>query len=127
MATAKAPGNGSAQAQRQPSRWKRNSLILLLMLVAGVLVFAWSALRRDALASVSYGARIACVCHFVSGQTPGQCKGDLAMAGLGRTGGLVMLSADDPARTITARIPLLAKQTATFRPESGCELEPWKD
>lgn len=127
MATAKTAGIGGGPARRQPSRWKRNSVLLLMLALAALLALGWTALRRDALASAAYGARVGCVCHFVSGQPAGQCKADLALAGLGRTTGLVMLSADDAARTMTARVPLLATQSATFDPAAGCQLGPWGD
>ncbi|GGZ00146.1 hypothetical protein ACFSTD_03530 [Novosphingobium colocasiae] len=102
-------------------------MLLLMLGLAALLALAWTALRRDALASAAYGARVGCVCHFVSGQGTGQCKADIALAGLGQTAGLVMLSADDAARTMTARVPLLATQSATFDPATGCRLSPWSN
>jgi len=38
---------------------------------------------------------------------------------------LVILSEDSAAKSVTARFPLLATQTATFRPGEGCVLEKW--
>ena len=40
---------------------------------------------------------------------------------------LVTLSEDAAAKTVTARFPLLASQTATYREGPGCQLEPWRD
>ena len=37
-----------------------------------------------------------------------------------------MLSEDVPAKTVTARFPLIASETATYRPGLGCQLEPWR-
>lgn len=127
MATAKTLGIERPPAARQPSRWKRNSLVLLVLALIAGLALAWTSLRRDALVSAAYGARVGCVCHFVSGLGAGQCKADIALAGLGRTSGLVVLSSDDAARTLTARVPLLASQSATYSPDTGCQLEPWEN
>ena len=38
---------------------------------------------------------------------------------------LVMLSEDAEARSVTARVPLIASQTARWRPGQGCALDPW--
>jgi hypothetical protein len=40
---------------------------------------------------------------------------------------MVALGEDAQARSVTARFPLLAKQTATYREGWGCVLEPWKE
>ena len=39
---------------------------------------------------------------------------------------LVSLSEDARARSVTARFPLLARETATYREGWGCVLEEWK-
>jgi len=41
--------------------------------------------------------------------------------------GLVTLSEDAEARSVTARFPLLSTQTATYRDGPGCQLQPWND
>lgn|GEM_PF-1247606 len=110
---------------RQPTRWVRNIVILVLLALALLLGFSWRGLRAEALVSTSYGARAACACRFISQQDLGSCKGQIAVAGLGRTGSLIWLSEDADARTVKASVPLLASQTATFSPDRGCQLEPW--
>lgn len=110
---------------RQPSRWLRNAILLALLALALLLGFSWKGLREEALVSTSYGARAACACRFISQQDLGSCKGQIAVAGLGRTGSLIWLSEDAEARTVKASVPLLASQTATFAPDRGCQLEPW--
>jgi hypothetical protein len=85
-----------------------------------VLAWAWRPLTASAVTAASYGARVACPCRFIAGRTLQSCREEIE-PGLG----WVMLSDDDQARSITARIPLLAKQTATFRPGDGCQLEKW--
>ena len=39
---------------------------------------------------------------------------------------LVILSEDAEAKSVTARFPLLANETATLRDGYGCVLEPWE-
>jgi len=78
-------------------------------------------LAKDALTGASFGARIACSCRFVEGRPLDQCKSDFE-PGMS----MVMLSADESAKRVTARVPLIASQTATFRPGEGCVLEKWE-
>jgi hypothetical protein len=40
---------------------------------------------------------------------------------------LVFLSDNQSTRSVTARVPLLASATATYREGFGCVLEPWKE
>ncbi|KPH57487.1 hypothetical protein ADT71_28365 [Novosphingobium sp. ST904] len=126
MATVGTHGMGdSRRGERQPSRWLRNGVLLAVVVLAIVLGFSWNGLREQALVSTAYGARVACACRFVSERELKTCKGDIAVAGLGRTAGLVMLSEDTEAHAVKASVPLLASQTATFAPDRGCQLEPW--
>jgi len=78
-------------------------------------------LAKDALTGASFGARIACSCRFVEGRPLDQCKSDFE-PGMS----MVMLSADEAAKSVTARVPLIASQTATLRPGEGCVLEKWE-
>jgi hypothetical protein len=39
---------------------------------------------------------------------------------------LVRLSEDDRAKSVTASVPLLASETATYREGFGCVLEKWR-
>ena len=106
---------------RQPSRWARNLVIVLL--IAG----SWHGLRERALVGSAYGARVGCVCRYVSNRSLDSCEGDIAVAGLGRIASLVSLSENDETKTITAGIPMLMHQSATFDAKTGCQLEPWQD
>jgi hypothetical protein len=112
---------------RQPARRVRNTVLLFAVVAAAVLGWMWKELGEEALVSAAYGARAGCVCRFVSGRSMESCEGQLAVAGLGRTGRLVWLSADEGARTVTASVPLLARQSATFSKDAGCQLEAWQD
>lgn len=73
--------------------------------------------------ATSYAARMACSCRYVEGRPLGQCKADFLEPQLR----LVMLSEDADKASVTARIPLLSSQTATYRRGWGCVLQPWAD
>lgn len=102
-------------------RWRRVAFWGLVALVALVAWF-WQPLYGRAIAAAANGARVGCSCRFVAARDIGQCRGDLD-GGMG----LVSLSADDDAKSVTARFPLLASQTATWRKGEGCMLEKWGD
>jgi hypothetical protein len=40
---------------------------------------------------------------------------------------LITLSEDRATKSVTARFPLIAVQTATYRDGWGCVLEPWSE
>ena len=94
--------------------------LALLVALVGALAWHWPRISKDAIAGASFGARVACACHYVEGRPLDQCRADFepGMA-------LVMLSDDSATKSVTARFPLLATQTATFRPGEGCVLEKW--
>ena len=132
MATSGQPGPGdrgagAAYPTRQPSRWKRNVVLIALLAMVLCLGWMWRGLREEALVGAAYGARIGCVCRFVSQRPMDLCEGDLKVAGLAGAGRWVSLSEDADTRTVRASVPLLAKQSADFDPARGCRLEPWQD
>jgi hypothetical protein len=117
MATAKQ----TSRTRSQPPKGRSRRFALWLGLAAiMVLALYWVPLRQTALAGTAFGARIACSCRYVAGRALSDCRDDFepGMA-------LVMLGEDEDTRTITARIPFIASQTATFHPGQGCLLEPW--
>lgn len=118
---------GAAYPTRQPSRWKRNLLLLVLLVLAGWLAWTWRGMREEARVGASYAARIGCVCRFVSQRPLESCEGDLKVAGLQGAARWASLSEEADTRTIHASVPLLAKQSADFDPARGCRLEPWQD
>ena len=111
----------TAKARRGIRRWKWPAL-----LVAAAFALAyWSVhswLRGEVTTATAYGARVACTCHFIGGQELSQCR-----SGFEPGMRLVMLSGDEAGRSVTARIPLLSSQTASYRPGWGCILDPWED
>ncbi|MFM5931238.1 MAG: hypothetical protein ACKOPQ_10045 [Novosphingobium sp.] len=116
MATTKPKSPVALRAPRRRWPW------LLLLAALGVLMWYWTPLIGLARTGASVGARVACSCRFVAGRSLGDCRKDFE-PGMG----LIMLSEDVAAKSVTARFPLLASQTATFRDGPGCVLEPWDD
>ncbi|PNU01840.1 hypothetical protein A8V01_12025 [Novosphingobium guangzhouense] len=112
---------------RQPSRWKRNLILLTLLGLVLWLGWTWRGLREEALVGAAYGARVGCVCRYVSQRPMDTCEGDLKVVNLKGAGRWVSLSEDAQTRTVKASVPLLAKQSADFDPARGCRLEPWQD
>jgi len=117
MATAKPHRKAAPQGPRRHRL--RNGLISCAALAALFAALFWHQLQAQAMAGASYGARIACTCRYIEGRGLKDCRKDFepGMA-------LVMLTEDD-AHGVTARVPLMASQTATFREGVGCQLQPW--
>ncbi|MCW1401503.1 hypothetical protein OKA06_03865 [Novosphingobium sp. MW5] len=120
MATKKPQSSVSLQGRRR--RWPPRWLGLLALVPLALLVWFWTPVNGYAQTGASYGARVACSCRYVAGRSLGDCRKDFE-EGMG----LVMLSEDAAAKSVTARFPLLASQTATYRDGPGCVLEPWDD
>jgi len=96
--------------------------VLVVALLAGGAVYANRAeIGGLSKTGTAYGARIACSCRYIAGRSLTDCEKDF-VAGME----LVRLSEDEETRSVTASIPLIASQTATFREGQGCALEPWQ-
>lgn len=72
-------------------------------------------------AGTAYGARTACSCRHLAGRTLASCERDF-LPGMEA----VFLSENREERSVTARVPLIASNTATFRDGFGCVLQPWE-
>lgn len=107
--------------QRRGRLWRRLALAAALLGVAVALLFGGQ-IGSYAAAGASAGARTACSCRYVGGRELADCRKDFE-PGMG----IVVLSEDEEAKSVTARVPLLSSQTATFRAGQGCRLEPWGD
>jgi len=121
MATANQPLSPAAPSiRRRPfGRW----LLALAALLTGALVVLFGGdIRGKARAGAAFGARMGCSCHYLAGRPLGECRADFE-PGMR----LVLLSDDAESRTVTARVPFLARDSATFRPGEGCVLQPWTD
>ncbi|MFC3096633.1 hypothetical protein [Alteraurantiacibacter palmitatis] len=123
MATRK---KGQATTLLGPRRGPKNGWAFWLMgalLVLGLAAWQWGApIRAQAEVATAYGARTACSCRHLGGRDLASCKGDF-VPGMEA----VFLSEDDEARTVTARVPLVARATAQYRDGFGCVLEGWEN
>ena len=123
MATRK---RGHATTRFGPRRGpKRGWAIWVLgaLLVAGLGAWQWGApVRAQAEVAAAYGARTACSCRQLGGRDLASCKADF-VPGMAA----VFLSEDEDARSVTARVPLVASATAQYREGFGCVLESWQN
>jgi hypothetical protein len=101
-------------------RWAGRGVLVLMAAGLGVVAWFWPGISGNAVTAASVGARIACSCHFVEGRPLKQCRDDFE-PGMG----MVTLSADESAKSVTARVLVLSRQTATLREGAGCVLESW--
>ena len=106
-----------------PARRRRWPLWLALVaLIAGGLAWYYRApITGYSGIAAAYSARVACSCRFVAGRRLEDCEKD-KLDGME----LVVLSEDVEAKSVTARFPLLASETATLKDGYGCVLEPWE-
>ena len=100
---------------------------LWLLVVAAAGIWAvWLAygegLTKTGAAGTAYGARVACSCRFVAGRDLDDCARD-KLEGME----MISFSADEANRSVTASIPFVASDTATYREGYGCLLKPWED
>jgi hypothetical protein len=107
---------------RKFGRLSRNTVLVLLAMAVVVGVWSYRApLMGYAMVGTSYGARVACSCRYVGGRDLEDCEKDF------EPGMEAVFLSDDPAsKSVTAYIPLVASQTASYREGSGCVLEKWR-
>ena len=115
MATAK------NSTQRSRPTWLK--IVLVLLLAAGAMAFAYrEPIAGYAGAGTAFGARTACSCRYIAGRDIEDCKKDF------EPGMEVVFLSDNPdEKAVTAYVPLVASETATFRQGYGCVLEPWEE
>lgn len=121
------PPSAPGHATRQPSRWRRNLVLAVLIGLCGWLAWSWHALREEALVGTALAARSGCECRFVSGRPLASCEAEIKASHPKGTVRAVSLSEEAASGTVRASVPLLASQSADFRPDRGCQLEPWRD
>lgn len=118
MATAK-----PLPARKSGRRTRRTRLVWIAAIAAVVLLAVfWPTIRSYAVAGASVGARVACSCRYVAGRELSECRQDFE-PGMG----MIVLTQDESAKSVTARFPLLSRETAYFRAGEGCTLERWPD
>lgn len=99
--------------------WPRILFGLALVIAVAVALYhaPIAALART---GAAFGARTACSCRYIAGRTLADCEKDFE-PGMEA----VFLSDDEAAKSVTARVPLIASDTARFRPGYGCVLDRW--
>jgi hypothetical protein len=96
--------------------------LLVVGIVGGTALYIYrEPIQGYAQVGSSYAARVACSCRFVAGRSLADCEKD-KLAGME----LVTLTDDPEAKSVTARFPLVASNTATYRKGYGCVLEKWE-
>ncbi|MFN7159013.1 MAG: hypothetical protein ACK4MR_10030 [Erythrobacter cryptus] len=114
--------NFPAATARPSQRWG------LWLAAAGLIALALAAFVYRApitgygTIAAAYSARVACSCRFVAGRSLEDCAKD-KLAGME----LVTLREDAADKSVTARFPLVAEETARLKPGYGCVLDPWED
>ncbi|MEO6041420.1 MAG: hypothetical protein ABIP41_05930 [Croceibacterium sp.] len=99
--------------------WPRTAVgLAMLLIAAGVLLR--EPIRGYARTAAAFGARTACSCRFIAGRSLGDCEKDFE-PGMEA----VFVSEDTDDRSVTARVPLIASDTARFLPGYGCVLDRW--
>ncbi|WP_347302416.1 hypothetical protein V5740_10440 [Croceibacterium sp. TMG7-5b_MA50] len=109
-----------ANGQVRRRIWPR--AVLVLLAIGGIALW-WRhpVLNAYATTAAGFGARTACACHYQGGRPLDDCTRDFE-PGMG----LVFLSGDEEARSVTASVPFYASQTVTFTPPFGCVPERWQ-
>ncbi len=96
-------------------------IALIVALAVGIAAFFFGeAIAGYSQTGTSYAAKSACSCRHIAGRELGSCDDDL-MPGMG----VIWLSEDEGAQSVTATVPLITSTTATFSEGPGCVLEPW--
>ena len=112
--------NKRTQVANARRRW-----LVLAAAIAVVLGAAWvfygDGLRKTGAAGTAYAAHVGCSCRFIAGRSLDDCAKD-KLEGMG----MVRLSEDAEAKSVTASIPLVASDTASYRKGYGCVLQEWQ-
>ncbi|MBY0344160.1 MAG: hypothetical protein K2Q29_09920 [Sphingomonadales bacterium] len=115
---AKSPAPARTRTGRRWGLW----VLAIIALVVGTAAFAFrEPISGYGSIASAYSARVACSCRYVAGRPLDDCSKD-KLAGME----LVTLVEDDETKSVTARFPLVASATATYRKGYGCVLEPWE-
>ncbi len=97
-------------------------LLAIIALIAGGAAWAFrEPINGYGGVASAYSARVACSCRYVAGRSLEDCGKD-KLSGMEA----VTLVEDAETRSITARFPLVAEATATYRKGYGCVMEPWE-
>lgn len=108
-------------SQRRGPRWGLWLLALIALALGGAAWAFRAPIKGYGSIASAYSARVACSCRFVAGRSLEDCAKD-KLAGMEA----VTLRENVEAQSVTARFPLVASATATYREGYGCVLEPWE-
>lgn len=113
--------SSASAGRRARKRWGLWMLAIIAALI-GTAAFAFrTEIAGYGAISSAYSARVACSCRFVAGRPLEDCAKD-KLAGMEA----VTLVEDVETKSVTARFPLVASATATYREGYGCVLEPYE-
>ena len=107
--------------RRRAGRWGLWVLAIIALGVAGLASAFRSEIDGYGSIASAYSARVACSCRFVAGRPMQDCSKD-KLAGME----VVTLVEDVETKSVTARFPLVARATATYREGYGCVLETYE-
>ncbi len=114
-------GLGGLRGRRFTARLTRRRWPwVTLAAFAGLIAWFHTPIMGYARTGASFGAHITCSCRYIEGRSLEDCRKDFE-----KGMGLVMLSDNPAAKSVTARFPLLSAQTATLREGQGCVAENW--
>jgi hypothetical protein len=117
LAMAKSP----SLTPRRRSRWGLWLLAIIAFALGGAAMAFREPIHGYGSIASAYSARVACSCRFVAGRSLDDCSKD-KLAGMEA----VTLRDNAEAKSVTARFPLVAEATATWREGYGCVLEKWE-
>lgn len=106
---------------RGAPRWWLWALAIIALAVGGAAFAFREPIHGYGSIASAYSARVACSCRYVAGRSLKDCAKD-KLAGMEA----VTLRDDDETQSVTARFPLVAEATATYRKGYGCVLEPYE-
>jgi len=95
------------------------AVLVVALVMAGV--YYRTTIAGYSRTGAAFGARTACACRYIAGRSLGDCKKDFE-PGMQ----VVFLRDDAEDRRVRDYVPLLASETARFKPGYGCLLDPWK-
>jgi len=111
MATAKT----TSGQPRSKARIALYIVLFFVLILAAVFFYNLKFIQGQLDVGTSYGARVACSCHYVGGRDIEDCEKDFE-PGME----LIGLSVDDEKKRVTASVPLMESATAEFREGWGC-------
>ena len=112
----------TANKRTGPRRGLGGTVLLALAVLAVTLGWFYSApIAGYASTGAAFGARTACSCRYLAGRDLNDCQKDFE-PGMG----VVFLSDDPDAKSVTAWVPLLASDTARYVDGYGCVLDRWR-